>query len=172
MPFSTHINETADPRVDTAPDPRVEVSRSKGGVTRSKGGWTRSQYKISQQSQSRRTLCPTTPIVNSNQKSESENTTVSKRGLEELVQSVMDLETGKMLGYRDLLKHPKLGKDWQRSAANEFGRLAQGVGDRIKGTNTIKFIKKENIPSERRKDITYAGFVCKVRPEKPKSPIE
>ena len=82
----------------------------------------------------------------------------------------MDLETGKMLGYRDLLKHPKLGEAWQRSAANEFGRLAQGVGGRIEGTNTIKFLKKENIPSECRKDITYAGYVCKVRPEKTKEP--
>ena len=50
---------------------------------------------------------------------------------------------GKMLNYKDLLKHPKLGPDWQISGANEFGRLAQGVGDRVKGTNTIKFIRKE-----------------------------
>ena len=97
-------------------------------------------------------------------------TKVSTKGLQELVHAVMDMETGQMLNYRDLLKHPVLGKDWQLSAANEFGRLAKGVGGRIEGTNTIKFIAKESIPAERRKDITYAGFVCKVRSEKTKEP--
>ena len=78
----------------------------------------------------------------------------------------MDMETGKMLNYRDLLKHKKLGPDWQKSSANEFGRLAQGVGNRIKGTDTIKFIRKEDVPLDKRKEVTYASFVCKVRPEK------
>ena len=76
------------------------------------------------------------------------------------------LEGEKMLNYRQLINHPKLGKQWQTSSANEFGRLAQGIGGRIKGTNTILFIKKEDIPEERMKDITYGKFVCNVRPEK------
>ena len=76
------------------------------------------------------------------------------------------METGKMLSYRDLLKHEKLGPDWQKSSADKFGRLAQGVGNRIKGTDTIKFIRKEEVPLDRQKDVTYASFVCKVRPEK------
>ena len=71
-----------------------------------------------------------------------------------------------MLEYRDLLKHPKLGPDWQISEANEFGRLAQGVGGRIKGTDTIKFIKKEDVPLHQRCNITYGRFVFKVRQEK------
>ena len=33
-------------------------------------------------------------------------------------------------------------KIWFRSLENEFGRLAQGVGTRIKGTNTLTFIPK------------------------------
>ena len=78
----------------------------------------------------------------------------------------MDLETGKMLNYKDLLKHPKLGPDWQVSGANEFGRLAQGVGGRIKGTNTIRFIQKEDVPLDRRGYVTYASFVCNVRKKK------
>ena len=41
-----------------------------------------------------------------------------------------------------------------------------GVGGRIKNpTNTIKFIKKCDIPKNRRKDVTYGSFVCNVRPE-------
>ena len=58
----------------------------------------------------------------------------------------MDKETGKMLNYRALLRNPKYRKDWLISAANEFGRLAQGVGNRIKGTNTIHFIRHEVSP--------------------------
>ena len=76
------------------------------------------------------------------------------------------LEGDKMLNYRQLINHPKLGEQWQTSSANEFGRLAQGIGGRVKGTNTIFFIKKEDIPEERMKDITYGKFVCNVKPEK------
>ena len=36
----------------------------------------------------------------------------------------------------------KYNETWSKSAANEFGRLAQGVGGRYKGTNTIFFIHK------------------------------
>ena len=90
--------------------------------------------------------------------------------LKELVNAVIDQETGEKLEYRDLLRHPTLKKDWEISGANEFGRLAQGVGGRIKGTDTIKFIRKEEIPPERRRDCTYGRFVVKVRPEKTKEP--
>ena len=78
----------------------------------------------------------------------------------------MDEETGDMLEYRQLLRHPKLREDWLRSSANEFGRLAQGVGGRVKGTNTIKFIPKNQVPVDRFKDCTYGRFVCDVRPQK------
>jgi hypothetical protein len=80
--------------------------------------------------------------------------------------AVMDKQSGKMLNYRQLLRHPAHREDWSKSSANEFGRLAQGVGGRIKGTNTIRFIPYTAIPKERRKDVTYGQFVCTVRPEK------
>ena len=54
--------------------------------------------------------------------------------------AVMDASTGKMLNYRQLRRDPKYKLQWDKSEANEFGRLANGVGSRIKGTNTIKFI--------------------------------
>ena len=53
------------------------------------------------------------------------------------------------------------------SSANEFGRLAQGVGGRIKGTNTIFFIHKHQVPIDRLKDVTYAKFVVELKPNKP-----
>jgi hypothetical protein len=64
----------------------------------------------------------------------------------EAVHSVLDQETGQLLEYRTLLKHPRFKEVWNRSAADEFGRLAQGIGGRIKGTDTIRFIHKHQIP--------------------------
>ena len=80
--------------------------------------------------------------------------------------AVLDKSTGKLLNYRQLLRHPVYQGDWTISSANEFGRLAQGVGGRIRGTDTIRFIRKSDIPQDRRKDVTYGRFVCNVRPEK------
>jgi hypothetical protein len=64
--------------------------------------------------------------------------------------AVLDKATGNLLNYRQLLHHPAYNADWTLSSANEFGRLANGVGGRVKGTNTIKFIRKSDIPSDRR----------------------
>lgn len=57
-----------------------------------------------------------------------------------------DPETGELLEYRQLLRHPKFKEAWNISAANEFGRLAQGIKGRVKATDTIKFIQKSDIP--------------------------
>jgi hypothetical protein len=48
--------------------------------------------------------------------------------------------TGKQMEYRQLIKDPITRDAWQLSAANEFGRLAQGVSRRVKGTNTINHL--------------------------------
>ena len=80
--------------------------------------------------------------------------------------AVLDHDTGKLLKYRQLLRDPKHKKEWSKSAANEFGRLADGVGGRVKGTQTMKFIHKHGVPKDRIKDVTYASFLCKVRNEK------
>jgi hypothetical protein len=55
----------------------------------------------------------------------------------ERAMAVMDHDSGKMMNYRQLRKHPKHNKTWTTSSANEFGRLASGVGGRVKGTKTI-----------------------------------
>ena len=52
--------------------------------------------------------------------------------------AVIDKATGKMLNYRQLMRHPTYKKDWQLSSANEFGRLANGVGGRIKGSTSLR----------------------------------
>ncbi len=84
----------------------------------------------------------------------------------EVVHAVLDQETGQLLEYRQLLKHPRFKEVWNRSSADEFGRLAQGVGGRIKGTDTIRFIHKHEVPQDRFKDCTYIKFVCTIRTEK------
>ena len=66
----------------------------------------------------------------------------------EQIHTVIDMETGELLEYRKLLHHPKFKEVWSLSAANEFGRLAQRIDGRIKGTDTITFNKSE-IPSDR-----------------------
>ena len=80
--------------------------------------------------------------------------------------AVMDRDTGKMMNYRQLIRNPKYKEVWAKSSANEFGRLANGVGGRLKGTNTIKFITERQGPKNRLRDVTYGQFVCSVRPEK------
>ena len=42
----------------------------------------------------------------------------------------------------------------------------QGKTGRITATNTIEFIRKEGVPQDRIKDVTYFRFVCQVRTEK------
>ena len=76
------------------------------------------------------------------------------------------LEGDTILKYRKLLRHPLLDPAWNTSSANEFGRLAQGVGGRVKGTDTIFFINKEDEPLDRLMDVTCAQFVCNIQPEK------
>jgi Reverse transcriptase (RNA-dependent DNA polymerase) len=72
--------------------------------------------------------------------------------------------TGKQMEYRQLIKDPTTRDAWQLSAANEFGRLAQSVGRRIKGTDTITFIPHHEMPADRQ--ATYPRFVCSERPQK------
>jgi len=79
--------------------------------------------------------------------------------------AIIDDETGKSLEYRDLMKLDKHRKLWSISLANEIGRLAQGIRD-IKGTDTFFFIRKSEIPRDRRKDVTYGRIVVSYRPQK------
>ena len=53
---------------------------------------------------------------------------------------------------------------WEQSLSNEWGRLAQGNDKGVKGTNTIAFILKSEVPSD--KKVTYASYVCDYRPLK------
>ena len=73
--------------------------------------------------------------------------------------AVVDGETGAELEYRHLIKNPKHWDQWQRSFSKEIWRLATT-------TETIDFIRKEDIPMERKRDKTYARICVNERPEK------
>jgi hypothetical protein len=51
--------------------------------------------------------------------------------------AVINEETGKSMEHKDLLKDPKYREDWSRAAANEFGRLFNGVGKNADGTQRV-----------------------------------
>jgi hypothetical protein len=53
---------------------------------------------------------------------------------------------------------------WKHAAANEFGRLDQGVGVIIEGSNTIFFIPRQSVPKG--EIMTYGRFVVDIRPNK------
>ena len=55
----------------------------------------------------------------------------------------------------DLLK-VKMKPTWKIGLSNKIGRLAQGVGDRVAGTDTIDFIRKSEVPAN--KKVTYANL--------------
>ena len=74
-------------------------------------------------------------------------------------QPVLDDDTGDLLEYRHLLKHPQHKVVWTSSFGKEICRLATT-------TDTLSFKSKTEIPTERRKDITYGRIVCTYRSEK------
>jgi hypothetical protein len=79
--------------------------------------------------------------------------------------SVTDPTTGDTMEYRHLIKNPQTSAKWTKSFANKLGRLANGIGTRMKtGTNTIKFIERHHVPSDRTE--TYGRIVVSIRPQK------
>ena len=92
-----------------------------------------------------------------------------KNFFSEMAAAVLDGDTGELLEYRHLMKNPKYKEIWGNLFGNKVGRLAQGMLGRIskeKATNTVFFVKQNEIPSKRRKDVTYAQIVCNYRDQK------
>jgi hypothetical protein len=150
-----------------APPPRVEITEpERPRIQMNKKQMSVNNTTIEKQIQKASNKCtlrvPLARVLARNQRM----TINSQRILRERAQLIHDKETGKYLNYRQLLKNPKHAKLWAHSAANKFGQLAQGVGTRIKGTNTIHFIRKNEVPKERAEDVTYGSFSCDYKPNK------
>jgi hypothetical protein len=76
-----------------------------------------------------------------------------------ILNAVLDMDTGKLLEMRHLLVNPKYKELWGKSYTTELGGLAQGIPGVSKGTDTIVFIARDEIPFSRLKDVTY-GRIC------------
>ena len=74
----------------------------------------------------------------------------------DLAYAVLDDDTGDLLEYRHLIKHPKYKDTWSNSFGKEIRRLATT-------TETIFFISKTDIPQDRKGDETYGRIVCVYR---------
>ncbi len=83
----------------------------------------------------------------------------------EMANSVIG-EGGKLLEYKQLIANPKTWAMWTHSHGNKIGCLAQGMPGCKTGTNTIIFIKKDQVPKARAIDMTYGLITCLVWPEK------
>eukprot|EP00804_Cyclotella_cryptica_P030011 CCRYP_013454-RA/>CCRYP_013454-RA protein AED:0.36 eAED:0.39 QI:0/0/0/1/0/0/4/0/743 len=84
----------------------------------------------------------------------------------DMLNAVLNDETGELMEYRHLVSNPKYRDTWKNAYGKELGRLAQGLPGIVKGTNTIVFILKTNVPQDRWKDVTYRRIVANFRPEK------
>ena len=90
----------------------------------------------------------------------------SRRFPAEMLNAVLDEETGELMEYRRVMKNPKYRELYAQSYSKELGRLAQGIPGKVEGTNTIFFIDRADVPAERWKDVTYGRVVVNYRPEK------
>jgi hypothetical protein len=78
--------------------------------------------------------------------------------------AVLHPKTGVALEYRSLSSDPTTTVTWVCSFANEVGCLAQGVANRVQGTDTIFFIPFAAVPTDC--TVTYGHIVCNYRPQK------
>ncbi len=74
----------------------------------------------------------------------------------DLAYAVLDNDTGNLLEYRHLKKHPKYKDTWSNLFVNEIRRLATM-------TETIFFINKTDIPQDCKGDKIYGQLVCVYR---------
>jgi hypothetical protein len=72
-------------------------------------------------------------------------------------------DTGKLAEYHELSQCSD-GPLWVNANGDEIGRLCQGRGTRVKGTDTMFFIRYQDVPKH--KKVTYVNIVVAHRPEK------
>jgi hypothetical protein len=73
-----------------------------------------------------------------------------------MANAVICPETGKSLKYQELITKLRYKIKWMQSTANEINRLYN--------TNTIRFIRRSNIPKGRK--VTYGSFVVDIKDHK------
>ena len=82
-----------------------------------------------------------------------------------MLNALFNNNTSRPIEVRHLLRNPKYTKLWGKLYTKELGQLAQGVSG-TKGTDTIVFIRYNEILLDRRRHITYGKTVVTYQPEK------
>jgi hypothetical protein len=85
----------------------------------------------------------------------------------EMVNAVICPDTVKSLEHNELLILLRYKIRWIRSTANKIARLTQGIKRGITGTNTIKFMRREDVPAGLK--VTYESFVVDIKAHKEKT---
>ena len=87
------------------------------------------------------------------------------------VMPVLDKATSASLEYFHIFRHPKYRHVWNKLYSNVLGRLFQCIGkddtvvnQRVYGADALFVVRFEDIPAERRNEITYTQVVCKFKP--------
>jgi hypothetical protein len=83
-----------------------------------------------------------------------------------VLHAVLDKTVGHLLEMQHLLTNPKYKELWGKSYTKEIGCFAQGMLGVSKGTNTIVFIRREDIPHNRKHGVMYARVCVNYCPEK------
>jgi hypothetical protein len=76
-----------------------------------------------------------------------------------LAYAILDNKTANLLKYHHLMKHPKHKDIWSKSFGTEIPHL-------VTTTETIFFKRKDKIPADQRKDVTYGCLVCTYQSKK------
>ena len=66
----------------------------------------------------------------------------------EMINTVLNEETGELMEYRHIMKNLKYRQLYATSYSKKLGRLAQVMPGKAEGTNTIYFRDKADIPAE------------------------
>jgi hypothetical protein len=86
-----------------------------------------------------------------------------------MANSVMGVN-GELLDYHHLIANQTTRATRQHSYGNKIGSLAQGMPGCNTITNTIVFIKKNQVLQNRAKDVNYGLIICLIRPQKIETP--
>jgi hypothetical protein len=75
-----------------------------------------------------------------------------------------------LLEHCHLIANPQMKAVWAHLHGNKLGQLAHGMPGQNTGTNTIAFIRRNQVPRNRTKDVTYGLITCLIQPEKKEDP--
>jgi hypothetical protein len=84
----------------------------------------------------------------------------------EMLNAVLDMDTGKLMEMKHLLVNPKYKEVCEKLYTTELGCLAQGIPGVSKGTDTIVFIQRDEVPIDQIKDVMYGCMCVNYHPEK------